>query len=321
MPIADFEYFLEEFNCVLRPDIIPIFSVQTNGLLLNERWLHLFEENAVSLSISIDGPATINDLYRVDHRGRSTYDKTLSGIRSAMAFFGSRKEIGLLAVMTPKSDPIVLYRFFKELKVRNLDFLFPHHNYDNLPDREHEDSYSDWWIGLFMEWYFDEDFNKPNIRFLTQIIVTVLGCNVGFDMLGNHTSNYLIIETDGSIETVDGLKSCGDGFTKEGIHIETHQLEEAIHAPLIKLYHESHVKLPDVCRRCAISEICGGGFLAHRYGQENGFNNPSVYCRDLVKIIARVQNTVIGDLSMSTRNAAMIEAIDAGEVLADIGWD
>ncbi|MCF0064394.1 hypothetical protein MUK70_25600 [Dyadobacter chenwenxiniae] len=321
MPIGDFEYFLEEFNTILRPEIIPVFSVQTNGLLLNESWFRLFERNDMSLSISIDGPETINDLHRIDHRGRSTYDRTLSGIRSAMEFFGSRRDIGVLAVMTPKSDPIVLYRFFKDVKVRNLDFLFPHHNYDNLPKREHADSYSDWWIGLFTEWYFDEDYDKPNIRFLTQLIVTVLGCNVGFDMLGNHTSNYLIIETDGSIETVDGLKSCGDGFTKEGIHIQTHQLKEAIQAPLIRLYHESHVNLPDVCQRCPINEICGGGFLAHRYGQEKGFNNPTVYCRDLVKIIAHVQNVVIGGLSKSTRRAAMLEAIDVREVLADIGRD
>lgn len=319
MPISDFEYFLEEIGNVLRPEIIPVFSVQTNGVLLDQRWFEIFERHSVSLSISLDGPRDINDLHRLDHRGRSTYEGTLNGIRSAMEFFGPRKEVGVLAVMTPKSDPIELYRFFKNLKVRNLDFLFPHHNYDNPPAREHADSYSDWWIELFVEWYFDEDSNKPNIRFLTQIIVTVLGCNVGFDMLGNHTSNYLIIETDGSIETVDGLKSCGNGFTKEGIHIETHELVDAVQAPLIRLYHESHVKLPDVCQRCPISEICGGGFLAHRYGAENGFNNPSVYCRDLVKIIARVQNTVIEGLSMSTRTAAGIEGIDVEELLADIG--
>lgn len=320
MPISDFEYFLEEMSNVLKPEIVPIFSVQTNGILLSERWFRLFERYAVSLSVSLDGPEAINDLHRLDHRGRSTYQDTLNGIRSAMEFFGPRKEVGVLAVMTPKSDPVTLYGFFKDLKVRNLDFLFPHYNYDNPPARSHADSYADWWIELFNKWYFDEDPDKPNIRFLTQIIVTVLGCNVGFDMLGNHTSNYLIIETDGSIETVDGLKSCGDGFTKEGIHIENHELIDAIQAPLIQLYHESHVKLPDMCRKCPISEICGGGFLAHRYSHENGFNNPSVYCHDLVKIIARVQNAVIGGLSMSTRDAAGIEAMDAGEILADIGW-
>lgn len=321
MPLGNFEYFLEEIRNVLKPDVTPIFSVQTNGILLNRGWFDLLERYAVSLSVSLDGPEAINDLHRLDHRGRSTYQDTLNGIRSAMEFFGSRKEVGVLAVMTPLSDPGTLYSFFKDLKVRNLDFLFPHHNYENPPARVHTDSYSDWWIELFDEWYFDEDCGKPNIRFLTQIIVTVLGCNVGFDMLGNHTSNYLIIETDGSIETVDGLKSCGDGFTKEGIHLETHELADAIQAPLIQLYHESHVKLPDMCQKCPISEICGGGFLAHRYKAENGFNNPSIYCRDLVRIIAHVQNTVIGGLSMSTRVAAGIEAIDVGELLADIGWD
>jgi hypothetical protein len=35
---------------------------------------------------------------------------------------------------------------------------------------------------------------------------------------------------------------------------------------------------------------CGGGLYAHRYKTGSGFDNPSVYCADLLKIITHVQD-------------------------------
>jgi uncharacterized protein len=81
-------------------------------------------------------------------------------------------------------------------------------------------------------------------------------------MLGNLTSKYLVIET------VEGLKLCADAFTKEGMHINTHALSAVVEAPLIDLYYNTRHKLPDVFGECPINEICGGGFLAHRYSKE-----------------------------------------------------
>ena len=30
--------------------------------------------------------------------------------------------------------------------------------------------------------------------------------------------------------------------------------------------------------------MCGGGLYAHRFRRQSGFDNPSVYCRDLMKL-------------------------------------
>jgi uncharacterized protein len=57
----------------------------------------------------------------------------------------------------------------------------------------------------------------------------------------------IVLETDGGIESVDVLKICGDGFTKEGLNILTDELEEAFNAPLINEYLLSHERLSDTC--------------------------------------------------------------------------
>ncbi|SDD37581.1 hypothetical protein [Williamwhitmania taraxaci] len=44
---------------------------------------------------------------------------------------------------------------------------------------------------------------------------------------------------------------------------------------------------------CDYLSVCGGGQLAHRYSDENGFNNPSIYCSDMKKIIGHIQNRML----------------------------
>jgi len=35
------------------------------------------------------------------------------------------------------------------------------------------------------------------------------------------------------------------------------------------------------------------GYLPHRYSKQNGFDNPSIYCNDLMKLITHIQNKLI----------------------------
>ncbi len=39
--------------------------------------------------------------------------------------------------------------------------------------------------------------------------------------------------------------------------------------------------LPEACRICEFRDMCGGGSLPHRYSHVNGFDNPTVYCREM----------------------------------------
>jgi uncharacterized protein len=43
--------------------------------------------------------------------------------------------------------------------------------------------------------------------------------------------------------------------------------------------------------------VCGAGLYPHRYRPGTGFANPSVYCRDLFRLIKHVQHAVSDDLA------------------------
>jgi len=81
------------------------------------------------------------------------------------------------------------------------------------------------------------------------------------------------------------------------------------------LYFEDSVtKLHTTCLNCPIKEICQGGRLVHRFKKENGFNNVSVYCNDLIKFIAHVQHCLM-NLFPDLYTQENVESMDADEII------
>lgn len=54
------------------------------------------------------------------------------------------------------------------------------------------------------------------------------------------------------------------------------------------------------CRQCGFVTACGGRYLPHRYAEGRGFDNPSVYCADLMRIIGHIASTVSSELRLDT---------------------
>jgi uncharacterized protein len=294
-----FGRFVAKARAKLLPQIKPVFTMQTNGTLLTEDWCRVLGELGISVGISLDGVRETNDRFRVDHQGKGSYDRIVRGLKIAQESPHLQRKPGMLAVIDINSDPIVIYNEFKQLRARSVDFLLPEANYERLPPAPQGDApasetpYGDWMVKLFDVWFNDKDAHRPKIRTLFQWIKAILGGKVMADNLGNDYNEVLVVETNGSIEAIDSLKMCGQGFTKAGTNVLTHEFEDAIQTSLARLYHLSHKVLPKQCARCPISEVCGGGFVVHRYSPTNGFDNSSVYCKDLMRIITHIQNTLL----------------------------
>ncbi|RBL89648.1 radical SAM protein [Chitinophaga flava] len=295
-----FENFIRKARNVFSSYNIPLnFSIQTNGILLNQEWCDFFNEHKVAIGISLDGNETTNDKNRVYHNGKGSYKDVVKGIK-ALQHSGHNLSGGILTVIDLETDPADLYRHFKELDIVYLDLLFPDSNYAH-PYLEYQwatsTAYADWLIRFYDAWYYDTDQYRPKIRLFENISHGIVGRYQSSDFLGNHENQVLVIETDGNIEPVDVLKICGDGFTKQGVNVLTHSIEDSFSKDLIKLYNQSHLVLHEKCQRCPVQNICGGGYLPHRYSNENEFDNPSIYCRDLMKIINHIRNRVVEKIS------------------------
>jgi uncharacterized protein len=292
-----YEYFVDEVKKQLPKKIKPFFAIQTNGVLLTEEWCKLLNKLKIEIGISIDGYQESHDQYRKTHTEEGSFEAVIKGYKMALQASDIAKSPGILCVINIHANTEKIYLFLKEYQINFIDFLLPDCSYEKMP-LGYEDGiknrtlYADWLIAMFDHWFSDNG-NRPQILFFEQLVKIIIGIDEGFEYIGNLKAEFLTIETNGSIEVSGAFKVCGNGFTKKGYNIKTHSLDEALKDDLAQRYVAGHENLCTECHTCPIVEVCGGGFIAHRYSKTNGFNNPSVYCLDLKKLIVHIQNRVL----------------------------
>lgn len=293
------------------PDITPRFSMQTNGVLLTPTWCTLLRELGIQVGISIDGPPAIHDAQRVDHGGRGSFARVRRGWDTAMAN-GLRP--GLLSVLNPETDPDEMYDLVLDLAPGVVDFLLPQATHDDPPSADPGGAgapYAAWLIRLFDRWQ-DDGIGVFRVRMFDQIIGCVLGAGGGMAAMGRGYTGVVVIETDGGIEPNDLLRACRPGITRTPLNVCRDRLDDAFDHWMIEADYYSQRDLCGTCERCDIREICGGGYLPHRYRADTGFDNPSVYCLDLWRLIAHIQAWTVNQLPGAIRRRAGLVALDPG---------
>ena len=278
-------------------------SLQTNGLLLSEAALEAFAKDGVGVSVSVDGPQAAHDLHRLDHRGTSTFQKTLEAIRRLQG----HPEIyaGLISVIDASVEPASLFSFFKELKPPRLDFLLPDSNHLTPPpgrDRD-ADLYIRWLLRAFDLW-FDHYSDLP-VRTFDAILNGIAGMPSQTDAFGFGDVSMLTIETDGSYHDLDVLKITAHGGTQTGLNVWGASVAEAASSPRIAAHRNllRHEGLSATCRECGIVGICGGGAVPHRYASD-GFDHPTVYCREMLALVGHAKQRVRQELSKAVAKSA-----------------
>ncbi|EWD53691.1 transcriptional regulator [Klebsiella pneumoniae] len=63
-------------------------SLQTNGILLNDKWARFLRRHGFLVGLSIDGPASLHDTWRTTGCGKPTWEKVVQAIAacSSMTF-------------------------------------------------------------------------------------------------------------------------------------------------------------------------------------------------------------------------------------------
>ncbi len=273
-------------------------SLQTNGLLLSEAAIQAFAEENIGVSVSIDGPELANDLHRLDHRKASTFQKTLDAIHRLQAH--PQTFAGLISVIDPAVEPDDLFVFFKALRPPRLDFLLPDSNYlSPPPGRDKQpDLYIQWLLKAFDLW-FDHYSDLP-LRTFDAILNGIAGIPSQTDAFGFGDVSMLTIETDGSYHDLDVLKITKHGGTQTGLNVFSASVSDAANSPKIEA-HRALLRIEGLsatCRECGIVAVCGGGAVPHRYASD-GFNHPTVYCREMIALITHAKQRVRRALSQA----------------------
>ncbi|MET8961254.1 FxsB family cyclophane-forming radical SAM/SPASM peptide maturase [Streptomyces sp. NPDC004074] len=267
--------------------------VQTNATLLTERRAAALARSGIRIGISLDGGLAAHNALRVDHSGRPSWPAASRGARLVADRF-PHAYAGILTVVDPALDPVQTYESLLALRPPALDLLLPHGNWSTPPPYPDGSRapYGDWLCTVFDRWW-GAGRRETRVRLFEECLALLLGLPAATESLGLAPFDAVVVETDGSIEQVDSLKSAYEGAARTGLDVFRHDFEEALRHPGVAARQAGAAALAAQCRACPLLTVCGGGHYAHRYRAGNGFANPSVYCADLQRFIRHVARRLL----------------------------
>ncbi|MFE6170972.1 FxsB family cyclophane-forming radical SAM/SPASM peptide maturase [Streptomyces sp. NPDC056464] len=263
--------------------------IHTNAVQLGERHLDLFAEYGVRVGISLDGDRAANDRHRLFANGRSSHDKVLRAIALLDQDRYRHLYAGILCTIDVRNDPVAVYDALAALGPPRIDFLLPHATWDEPPLRPDGTGtpYAKWLLAIHRRW---SERGRPMPVRLFDSIVSTLGGGPGLtEAMGLEAADVVVVETDGTYEQADSLKTAYDGAPVTGKDVFQHTLDQVARHPGIAARQHGLDDLCAECRTCPVVRSCGGGLFAHRYRSDGtGFDNPSVFCADLKELIQSI---------------------------------
>ncbi|OLT30395.1 hypothetical protein BJF83_08795 [Nocardiopsis sp. CNR-923] len=258
--------------------------LQTNGTLLDVPVLRVLDRWGVTVGVSVDGGAAEHDRHRRYPSGRASHDRVAAALDLLRSPAHRHLFGGLLCTVDLENDPVTTYESLAEHEPPVLDFLLPHGTWEAPPPRlpSQGTPYADWLIAVFERWWADSE-TRVRIRMFDSLFRLGRGGSSLRSDLGTAPVTCVIVETDGAIEVHDNLKIVYEGAGVTGRNVMRDGFDGG--GPV-------HEKTCAACARCPVFTICGGGTRAHRYRAVNGFDNPTVYCADMRRLIEHVERRV-----------------------------
>lgn len=293
-----------EFVCTTLRSHLPRgvevdLQIQTNGTLLDVAILEVLHRHDVRVGVSLDGVPLVHDARRSRTNGRGSHSLVTRGLDLMREPRYRPLFAGLLCVIDLRADPVATYEHLLSHDPPVVDFLLPHANWSNPPRGKSQRTaaaHGEWLMAVFDRWYSAP---KPetSVRLFEGIIRGLLGRPSRVESIGLSPACVVVVETDGSIEQVDALKSAYDGAAATGLDVHRDAFDPALLLPGFAARQAGLAALPESCQRCDVVGVCGGGYYPHRYHRSTGFHNPSVYCADLTALIRHVRSRVRNDLA------------------------
>ncbi len=304
---ADMALLLQSLVDACQGTVLEL-SIQTNAMLIDDAWIDLFAKYQVYVGISLDGPQPMNDENRIDKRGRGTYERTIIGVRKLFSAYEAGRILrpGVLCVVNPDFPAEEVYQHFvRELGFLNIDFLLPDNNHDTMSAAQRE-KFDDYMLTL-LRLYRAESKSGLQFRFFDKFVKEMTMLPFFRTVLHRFFTQKGVVFTvssKGDIAPDDILRTTDPRMMQLGLNVATHSLQDVLLDPVLNQLNDYLFTLPKGCQGCDFETVCHGGDLYHRYRSANGFDNPSIYCGTLKKVLAEIAETlVVGGVSIEQLEA------------------
>ncbi len=248
--------------------------IQTNGTLLTDEWCHFFRENHWLVGVSIDGPQTFHDHYRMDRHGMPSFQHVMQGIELLNKY---GVDWNAMAVVNDYNGdhPLEFYHFFKDIGCHYLQFTpvverSPDGNVTSFSVNAQQ--WGDFICTLFDEWV-KEDVGVYFVQLFDATLANWMGITPGVCTMGRSCGHAGVMEYNGDVYACDHFV-----FPEYKLgNIRTNTLVEMMYSPRQQAFGQAkHTTLPRQCQQCPYLFACNGECPKNRFVQtadgEKGLN-------------------------------------------------
>ena len=246
-----------------RPGMTIANALQTNGVLLDDEWGRFLKEHGVLVGLSLDGPRELHDAWRVDKRGKPTFDRVLRALRLLQRH---GVEFNVLCVVSRANGdhPREVYRF---LKAEGVEFIQLIPAVERTPGggttpwTVGAEQWGEFLCGVFDEWV-RRDVGRVYVQCFDVALEAWAGIRPSFCVHAPTCGNCLALEHNGD------LFACDHYVTPEHFlgNVRETPLIDLVAAPFQRAFgRDKRDRLPRQCRECPLRFACNGGCPKDRF--------------------------------------------------------
>jgi uncharacterized protein len=274
----------------LRRGTILEHTIQTNGILLDDEWCEFLHENDFLVGLSMDGPRTMHDAYRVNKAGDPTFSQVL---RAARLMQRHDVDFNVLCTVHDANvgHPLEVYRFFRdEVTTQFLQFIpiveratpdtiqianigWGDHNHGRplytqdgslVTKRSvNPEQWGSFLIRIFDEWVAN-DVGTVFVQMFESALASWLGLPAALCIFGETCGNAMALEHNGDVYSCDHFVE--PRYLLGNIK-EQHLVQLAASDQQRAFGMAKRDTLPRYCRECDVRFACNGECPRNRFLQ------------------------------------------------------
>ena len=254
------------------------YSVQTNGLLINQAWCDFFRQYPFKIGVSLDGPAFIHDAHRKTRKGLGSHQGTMAGIKLLQK---NQLDFQIIAVITEQSldYPEEIFNFFRENGINRVAF--------NIEEIEGINSTSSLAsaskikaVHDFFAKFFEltvQTKGEFQVREFEQMSALILAGKAKNKNQLSHPFSIVNIDSQGNYSTFSPeLLAMKSKDYRDFIlgNVQNDSFESACKSAKFKqIYGDIRQGFQKCQNTCDYFDLCGGGAPSNKYWENGTFNS------------------------------------------------
>lgn len=254
-----YESFVQAARSRCPANVSLQFSLQTNGLLIDDAWADFLAKESFLVGLSIDGKKDLHNHYRRNAAGSGTWTAVTRALRILQQH---DIPVNALCVVTKDcaKEPHKVYRELKRLGLDHFQFIACMEPMDTQRGAADyaltPQLYAEFLCRLFDLWYQDWMAGTPvNIRLFEDYVHLLLKDGATTCSACGSCGGYLVLEADGSVYPCDFY--CLDEWKLGNIQMQS--LNELLHCERMSSFRKRSSLKPSECSSCRWRPLCRGG--------------------------------------------------------------